>query len=62
MPPENPELNLAQSFVEETNCALYLTGKAGTGKTTFLKNLRNQTDNAWWSPPPPVWLRSTPVA
>jgi len=44
MSPENPELHLAQSFVEETNCALYLTGKAGTGKTTFLKNLRNKSD------------------
>lgn len=44
MPPTNPELQLAQAFVEETNRALFLTGKAGTGKTTFLKNLRQQTD------------------
>ena len=44
MPPANPELQLAEAFVEETNCALFLTGKAGTGKTTFLRNLRNHTD------------------
>jgi len=44
MPPANPELQLAEAFVEETNCALFLTGKAGTGKTTFLRHIRNQTD------------------
>jgi hypothetical protein len=44
MPPANPELQLAEAFVEQTNCPLFLTGKAGTGKTTFLKNLRQQTD------------------
>jgi transposase len=44
MPSINPELHLAQAFVEETNCALFLTGKAGTGKTTFLKNLQKHTD------------------
>lgn len=40
----NPEIELAQAFIEETNCSLFLTGKAGTGKTTFLHNLRRQTD------------------
>ncbi|MGD9947899.1 MAG: helix-turn-helix domain-containing protein [Desulfobulbus sp.] len=44
MPPANPELHLAEAFVEQTNCALFLTGKAGTGKTTFLRHIRNQTD------------------
>ena len=44
MPPANPELHLAEAFVEQTNRALFLTGKAGTGKTTFLRHLRNQTD------------------
>ena len=37
----NPELKLAFDFVEQTNTNLFLTGKAGTGKTTFLRNLRN---------------------
>ena len=36
----NPELKLAFNFVEQTNTNLFLTGKAGTGKTTFLRNLR----------------------
>jgi len=37
---ENPELDLALRLVESTGASLYLTGKAGTGKTTFLRNLR----------------------
>ncbi len=37
----NPELQLAFDFVEQTNTNLFLTGKAGTGKTTFLRNLRD---------------------
>ncbi|PLX06130.1 MAG: helicase [Marinilabiliales bacterium] len=38
---ENPQLKLAYEFVLHTNHNLFLTGKAGTGKTTFLHNLRN---------------------
>ncbi len=38
----NPELNLARQFVEFTNYNVFLTGKAGTGKTTFLHNLRDK--------------------
>lgn len=44
MPPTNRELQLAEAFVEQTNRALFLTGKAGTGKTTFLRHIRNHTD------------------
>jgi len=36
----NPELRLAEEFVRDTGCNIYLTGKAGTGKTTFLHNLK----------------------
>ncbi len=36
----NPELQLADEFLKYTNCNIFLTGKAGTGKTTFLKNFR----------------------
>ena len=36
----NFELQLASQYVEQTDINLFLTGKAGTGKTTFLKNLR----------------------
>ncbi len=38
---ENEELELAWNIVEHTGTNLFLTGKAGTGKTTFLKELRN---------------------
>lgn len=36
----NPELLLSADFVRDTGCHIFLTGKAGTGKTTFLKNLK----------------------
>lgn len=39
----NPELHLAEAFVKHTNCAVFLTGKAGTGKTTFLHAIKRQT-------------------
>ncbi|MBK7096195.1 MAG: helix-turn-helix domain-containing protein [Saprospiraceae bacterium] len=38
---DNPELILANEFVLNTNKNIFLTGKAGTGKTTFLKKLSN---------------------
>src|SRR5690606_14949994 len=34
---------LAYQFVELTNRNIFLTGRAGTGKTTFLHHLRSQT-------------------
>ena len=39
----NPELQLAHDFVENTDRHIFLTGKAGTGKTTFLHNLKGNT-------------------
>src|SRR5690625_8049336 len=39
----NQEFQLAEQFIEETNTSLFLTGKAGTGKTTFLKNIVQKT-------------------
>ena len=33
---DNKELELAWAFVNNTNRSIFLTGKAGTGKTTFL--------------------------
>ncbi|MDD4192673.1 MAG: AAA family ATPase, partial [Mangrovibacterium sp.] len=36
----NPQLQLAFDFVRYTNQNIFLTGKAGTGKTTFLKSLQ----------------------
>jgi len=35
--PNNKEFNHAVEFIKHTNKLVYLTGKAGTGKTTFLK-------------------------
>ncbi len=40
---ENIEFNNAAEFVRHTDKLIYLTGKAGTGKTTFLKYIRNTT-------------------
>lgn len=40
---ENPQLTLAYDFLENTGTHIFLTGKAGTGKTTFLQNLRRQS-------------------
>ncbi len=37
---DNPELKLAQDYVDTTNTLVFLTGKAGTGKTTFLREVR----------------------
>ncbi len=37
------EFDLAFRFVNETNQNIFLTGKAGTGKTTFLKYLRENS-------------------
>lgn len=36
----NREMNQAWQFVANTDVSVFLTGKAGTGKTTFLKKLR----------------------
>ena len=35
----NNELQLAKRYVEQTGVSLFLTGKAGTGKTTFLHDI-----------------------
>jgi hypothetical protein len=40
---ENHYFNLASEVVNFTACNLFLTGKAGTGKTTFLKFIKEQT-------------------
>ena len=40
----NPELQLGDSFVRDTGCNVFLTGKAGTGKTTFLHNLKKDCE------------------
>ena len=37
------QFDLAEKYVEETSVSLFLTGKAGTGKTTFLRYIVEQT-------------------
>ncbi len=39
----NPQLELAHNFVCLTDKNVFLTGKAGTGKTTFLHNLKKSS-------------------
>ena len=40
---ENRELDLAIQFIEKTDRNLFITGKAGTGKTTFLHKIKNES-------------------
>lgn len=39
----NEQARLAWEIIETTNTNLFLTGKAGTGKTTFLRRLKNES-------------------
>ena len=47
----NPQLELAYDFLEYTGVNVFLTGKAGTGKTTFLRELKRRSPKEW------LWLR-----
>ncbi len=38
----NPQLELAFDLVRNTNKSIFLTGKAGSGKTTFLHQVKNE--------------------
>ena len=40
---ENKELELAVDFIEKTDRNLFITGKAGTGKTTFLHKIKAES-------------------
>ena len=40
----NDQLQIARRIIEETGTNLFLTGKAGTGKTTFLRNLAERSN------------------
>lgn len=39
---DNPEADLAFKFIRDTNRHIFLTGKAGTGKTTFLQRVQRE--------------------
>ena len=40
---KNPELELAIKFIDQTDRNLFITGKAGTGKTTFLHQIKKDS-------------------
>ncbi|MDE6511331.1 MAG: AAA family ATPase, partial [Muribaculaceae bacterium] len=40
---KNEKLDLAWRLVEDTGANVFITGKAGTGKTTFLKRLKEES-------------------
>ena len=40
---KNPELELALQFIDKTDRNLFITGKAGTGKTTFLHQIKRES-------------------
>lgn len=39
----NPVMQMAFDYVETTNTIIFLTGKAGTGKTTFLQHIKQNS-------------------
>lgn len=39
---QNPQIELAYKYIRYTNKNIFLTGKAGTGKTTFLQNVKKE--------------------
>jgi hypothetical protein len=41
--PSNPQIDLAYGFLTSTGENIFLTGRAGTGKTTFLHDLRRRS-------------------
>lgn len=40
----NPAMQLAYDYLESTNTVVFLTGKAGTGKTTFLQKIKQESE------------------
>ena len=44
---QTPMLEMAARFVNSTSSHLFLTGKAGTGKTTFLRQLAGETHKSF---------------
>lgn len=42
--PQNKEQQLAYDLIANTNSCFFLTGRAGTGKTTFLRNVQKLVD------------------
>ena len=45
--PDNREQQKAFELISQTNTSFFLTGRAGTGKTTFLRNVQQHTDKKY---------------
>lgn len=43
----NPQLDLAEQYLRNTDVSIFLTGKAGTGKTTFLRHIVETIDKRY---------------
>ena len=52
----NKQQEIAYQLIKETNVSFFLTGKAGTGKTTFLKKVQNEINKNF------IVLASTGIA
>ncbi|HEX6889225.1 MAG TPA: AAA family ATPase, partial [Chryseolinea sp.] len=46
MASDNIIFTLAEEFIRKTSRSLFLTGKAGTGKTTFLRHIKETSSKA----------------
>lgn len=57
----NPEFELAEQFVLHTRKHCFITGKAGTGKTTLLKGVASATQKSVVVVAPQALPRSMPV-
>ena len=44
---DNPEQQAAYDMIEKTSNSFFLAGRAGTGKTTFLKKIQEESDKAF---------------
>ena len=53
---QNIQLRQAWDFVENTGRSVFLTGKAGTGKTTFLRTVVKKSSKQTIVLAPTVWL------
>ena len=57
---QNKQQVMAFELIANTNSSFFLTGRAGTGKTTFLRNVQKMVDSlSHWLPL--VWLPSSQV-